>query len=345
MSQALTRLETAPLAPLVTNEQLDLVRRTVANGATDAELQLYLYDCQRHGVHPLDKLLHFTKRKGRYTPITSIDLLRSRASDTGEHGGTDDPRYTGEAGKSDFTATVTVYRIVQGQRCPFSATARWSEYKPDEDFMWRKMPHLMLGKCAEALALRKAFPRQLAGLYAQEEMDQSDTRLQDTPARLDVATGEVYDQRSNGPLATQKQRNYIAALQDEMGWHSEALIAFAAQHGVDDLVMLSSSQASALIEAMKQEAERPAPSAKTSARAALEARLEQTIKEARALGIDVRDADQIGGEPDADLIAAGKKLRAEIEKAKQAADKARDELFDDPELDDAVDKAIAGVGK
>src|SRR4026208_840284 len=77
-------------------------------------------------------------------------------------------------------ATVTVYRLTQGQRFAYTATARWSEYKPEQnDFMWRKMPHTMLGKCAEALALRKGFPRQLAGLYAKEELDQADQETSD----------------------------------------------------------------------------------------------------------------------------------------------------------------------
>ena len=197
-SQEMTRYEPAPAltaAPIVTNEQIELVRKTVAAQATDAELQLYLYDCQRHGVHPLDKLLHFTKRQGKYTPITSIDLLRSRAADTGELGGIEDPQYDGMVATPNFTASVTVYRFVQGQRCPFTATARWSEYKPSEDFMWRKMPYLMLGKCAEALALRKAFPRQLAGLYAKEEMDQSDNQPANyEPApRANQLSGEVID--------------------------------------------------------------------------------------------------------------------------------------------------------
>jgi phage recombination protein Bet len=162
------------LAPItVTPDQLELVKRTVAAGATDAELKLYLYDCQRQGVHPLDRLLHFTKRGGKYTPVTSIDLMRIRAAETGEYAGSDDAVLDSDDQPS--RASVTVWRIVQGQRCAFTATARWKEYCPPsgQDHMWRKMPATMLGKCAEALALRKGFPRQLAGLYAREELDQA----------------------------------------------------------------------------------------------------------------------------------------------------------------------------
>jgi phage recombination protein Bet len=148
-------------------------------------LKLFLFDCHRQGVHPLDKLLHFTKRGGKYTPITSIDFMRTRAADTGEYAGSDDARFAPTSLPHPTEATVKVWRLVQGQRCPFEATARWDEYCPPsgQDHMWRKMPHTMLGKCAEALALRKGFPRQLAGLYATEEMDQADSQR---PAVVDA---------------------------------------------------------------------------------------------------------------------------------------------------------------
>ena len=60
---------------------------------------------------------------------------------TQDYAGQDDAIFTGTPKTADFTATVTVYRIVHALRCGFTATARWSEYKPDHDFMWLKMPH------------------------------------------------------------------------------------------------------------------------------------------------------------------------------------------------------------
>jgi hypothetical protein len=114
--------ERTELGLTVTPDQLDLVSRTIAAGATEAELKLYLYDCARQRVHPLDRLLHFTKRGGKYTPVTSIDLMRIRAAETGEYAGSDDAVFEQisrrPASHLDIeAATVTVWRLVQGTRC------------------------------------------------------------------------------------------------------------------------------------------------------------------------------------------------------------------------------------
>jgi phage recombination protein Bet len=176
---------------MVTPDQMALIKHTIAPDATDAELQLFLYDNARRGVHPLDKLIFFTKRKGKYTPITSIDFMRMRAAETGEYAGSDDAVFvdipaTVKLPNRPDAAKVTVYRLIQGQRCPFTATARWDEYYPgdgDIGFMWRKMPHTMLAKCAEAMALRKGFPQQIAGLYTAEEMAQANDAPMPAPTR------------------------------------------------------------------------------------------------------------------------------------------------------------------
>jgi phage recombination protein Bet len=182
MPDRLALATTTPSAPMVTPEHLALVKNTIAKDATPAELELFLYDCARQGVHPLDRLIHFTVRTDRngkrtYTPIASIDLMRIRAAESGECIGIDDAAFLGTPMTASFEARVTVYRLVQGQRAPFTATARWTEYKPDQDFMWKKLPHVMLGKCAEAAALRKGFPKQLSGLYVKEEMEQAERPL------------------------------------------------------------------------------------------------------------------------------------------------------------------------
>jgi len=178
---------------VITQEQFKLISEAVSTQhPTKPELDLYFYDCARRGVHPLDKLIHFTKRQGRYTPIISIDYMRIRAESSGAYAGSDDATFTGT--KPD-TATVTVWKMVGGMRCPFTATARWAEYAPGdkEGFMWKKMPHTMLAKCAEALALRKAFPGQLSGLYSNDEMSQAGVSLPGVSSDIDAETGEIVD--------------------------------------------------------------------------------------------------------------------------------------------------------
>lgn len=160
----------------VWENKLELIKRTVANGATKDDLELLLHQARRAGLDPLARQIYLVKRKGKGTIQVGIDGLRLVADRTGLYAGNDDAIFEGVQEGLPTKATVTVYKVVQGIRCPFTATARWQEYYPGDDqgFQWRKMPHVMLAKCAEALALRKAFPMEMSGLYVHEEMEQAD---------------------------------------------------------------------------------------------------------------------------------------------------------------------------
>lgn len=184
------------------NEWVDLVKRQIAPDATNDELKMFLYHCQKTRLDPLARQIYFQKRAGKMTILTGIDGYRLSADRTGLYAGSDDPVFDDEdrPGK----ATVTVYKIVAGVRCPFTATARWDQYFPGEKqgFMWNKMPHLMLSKCAEALALRKAFPQELSGMYVQEEMDQAGAPSEPVAGPAQPVTATIVE----APKTTAKPR-------------------------------------------------------------------------------------------------------------------------------------------
>lgn len=184
---------------VITEAQVNLIKNTIAHGASDDELKLFFFECRRRGVHPLDRLIHFVKRgQGDNAKVAfqcGIDFMRSQAEATGEYRGQEDVDYgpmVEIAGHKDLKAPEWAKATVKrrdsstGEIINTSATAFWSEFYPGESmgFMWRKMPRLMLGKVAEAQALRKAFPRQLQGLYSFEEMEQAD--IIEAPSKPDI---------------------------------------------------------------------------------------------------------------------------------------------------------------
>ena len=167
------------------NSKLDLIKRTVAKGATHDEFELFLHACKRTGLDPLMKQIHAIKRwsaaEQRETMAiqTGIDGYRLVADRTGKYAGSDDAVFEEKDGKP-IKATVTVWKMVEGQRMAFTASARFDEYaqkKKDGTLtsFWMKMSYGQLAKCAESLALRKAFPAELSGVYTHEEMMQADT--------------------------------------------------------------------------------------------------------------------------------------------------------------------------
>ena len=167
--------------------QIGLIKRTVAEGATDDELAMFLHQCKRTGLDPLARQIYFqkynTKNGARVSIITGIDGYRLVASRTGDYAGNDSPEFEGKLEQTRYNksfnapykATVTVWKFVRGHRVGFSSSAYWLEYYPGDKkgAMWEKMPHVMLAKCAESAALRKAFPADLSGVYTSVEMQQS----------------------------------------------------------------------------------------------------------------------------------------------------------------------------
>jgi len=158
-------------------ETIETVKRSIFIGSTDDELKLFIHKCLTVGVHPLDKLLTPIKYNTKNGPvvsfISSIDLFRSKAEDSGKYDGQDEPLWEYDDGEDEppTKCTVKVYKKDIGR--PFVGVAHIKEFIPDNQNkrqFWDKMPNVMLAKCAEAQAFRKAFPQELNKLYVEEEM-------------------------------------------------------------------------------------------------------------------------------------------------------------------------------
>jgi phage recombination protein Bet len=161
----------------------------------------FLAHCQRTGLDPIARQIYAIERGGKWTITVSIDGFRLVAQRSGQYAGQTPYEWTGD-GKTwvdvwldddpPKAARVGVRRT--GFDEPLFAVARWSSYRvlvPEYidgrrtgnqvlSPMWSRMPDLMLGKVAEALALRRAFPMELSGLYTEEELDVE--LAADTPA-------------------------------------------------------------------------------------------------------------------------------------------------------------------
>jgi phage recombination protein Bet len=181
MSNVTAIQTTAPasLAPMFSPEQERMILSTFLGGATREEAAVLLEIVKRRRLDPFARQVYFVKRwdsqkrEEVWAIQISIDGLRSLAERTGKYDGQDEPEYgKDEAGEY---AKVKVYRKDWSSGRAAVGIAYLSEFiqkKRDGTVtaFWQRMPRLMLAKCAEALAIRKAFPEDTAGLYIPEEM-------------------------------------------------------------------------------------------------------------------------------------------------------------------------------
>ena len=195
-------------------EQIDIIKNQIApKGTTNDELALFLMYCERTGLDPFARQIYLSERKTwnqdrrdydvKRSPETTIDGFRLIAERTNEYQGQVGPFWCGADGEwkdvwlpeqHPVAAKVGVWR--KGFKEVLWGIALYKEYvqtKKDgvPNSMWQKMAANQLAKCAEALALRKAFPRELSGMYSKEEMAQSEKEETGPELQQQVAQRQI----------------------------------------------------------------------------------------------------------------------------------------------------------
>lgn len=212
----------AEIAPRFSADQAALIKRTICKGATDDELKMFMWQCERTGLDPFARQIYSIerreKRDDRWITVrtiqVSIDGFRLVAERSGKYSGQVGPFWCGSDGQwcdvwvsnePPVAARVGVLRSDFQEPC--WGVARFDSYAQKKDgkpiAMWAKMPDVMLAKCAEALALRKAFPHELSGLYTADEMQQAN--IETEPVRpnphvtqpTDIVPAVEYDEHGD----------------------------------------------------------------------------------------------------------------------------------------------------
>ena len=169
---------------------LDLIRRTVAKKCSDDDFAVFIHQVRRLRLDPLARQIYCQHRWNKKQSChvmsiqTSIDGFRLIAERTNHYAGQLGPFWCGQdrewmdvwVEKTPPTA-AKVAALRDDFKEPLWSVARFDAYADKRDNkpqqMWATMPDLMIAKCAEALALRRAFPQELSGLYTGDEMQQA----------------------------------------------------------------------------------------------------------------------------------------------------------------------------
>lgn len=197
--------------------EVALLKSQIASGATDGQLALFIQVCRQTGLNPFARQIYAVirnekQRDGSYVPKmaiqTSIDGYRLLAQRSGEYAGQDGPYWYNphtrewvDVWLEEFPpAAAKVGVMRKGFTQPIYAVARFDSYAVRNydgklSNLWGKMPELMIAKTAEALALRRAFPAELSGIYTDAEMEQADTSAKSVAAATQVRAQTEEDKK------------------------------------------------------------------------------------------------------------------------------------------------------
>lgn len=148
----------------------DIIKEMYFKDSSDAEFEAFMMLCHKTKLDPVAKQIYAVKSGSKINTIVAIDGYRLIAERTGKYVPGREPTYTYNEKGALISATCYVKKQAgDGSWHEVGATALLSEYKKSAP-IWTSMPHVMLAKCAESLALRRAFPNDLSGLHTEDEM-------------------------------------------------------------------------------------------------------------------------------------------------------------------------------
>ena len=190
------------------NELISVLQSSLYPGAKAESIELVLSYCRANGLDPMLKPVHIVPQRvkengqwvSRDTLMPGIADYRIKASRTGEYVGKSEPEFgpdvSEKLGGVSVTypkwCRITVHRWVRGEARAFVANELWLENYATKDretvapnYMWQKRPYGQIAKCAEAQALRMAFPEFSGGQPTAEEMEgKSGFGYADEPAQV-----------------------------------------------------------------------------------------------------------------------------------------------------------------
>jgi phage recombination protein Bet len=171
------------------------LKNSLYTGARDESIKMVLDYCKAAKLDPMQKPVHIVPMSvknavtGKYeykdVVMAGVGLYRIQAARSNQYAGVSEPEF-GEDVKCNLGGVeitypkwckVTVKKLVNNTIVEFTAKEYWLEnYAAKKDTstpntMWQKRPYGQLAKCAEAQALRKAFPEIVSQHPTAEEME------------------------------------------------------------------------------------------------------------------------------------------------------------------------------
>jgi phage recombination protein Bet len=240
----------APPRPWVlSKEEVELYKNIVCKGASDEEFKFCLTVAQRYHLDPFKRQIYFVPRrdseeegKKNYIPIVSIDGLQHIAArDHRDYGSISKPQYgqtikvewqwkgKGEHKKLDVPEWASVEVRKKGFEHPTMGEVRWNEIYPNIDYspLVRRMPFLMLAKCARAQAIRIAYPS-TGGLLIPEETHGPEFQFTPEGRAIEAAPaaqGEVIDVNPHEEAYERREQEGLKKLNEEQRKIVESRIA------------------------------------------------------------------------------------------------------------------------